>query len=121
MTVLILGGSASGKSKIAEETICSFCEGQKYYIATMKVGNDEENIERVAKHREQRKEKNFVTIECPNNRDNALKEMSAKKNALLECVSNLVANEMFFKAEIASVEDTVNKVVNGIKKFLRRP
>ncbi len=119
MTIMILGGSASGKSKIAEDTICSLCSSRKYYIATMKVGNDEENIERVAKHREQRKEKNFVTIECPCNIENALKEMDTQKNVLLECVSNLAANEMFFGTEITSIEDTVNNVVNGIKTLAK--
>ena len=119
MTILILGGSASGKSKIAEDTICALCNTQKYYVATMKVGDDEENIERVAKHREQRKEKNFVTIECPSNIENALKEMDTQKNVLLECVSNLAANEMFFGFEITSIEDTVSKVVNGIKTLAK--
>lgn len=115
MTILILGGSASGKSGIAEDIICALCSSQKYYVATMNVGDDEENIGRVARHREQRREKNFVTIECPRNIENALTEMDTNKNVLLECVSNLAANEMFFGAQIISAEDTVNRVVNGIK------
>ena len=116
MIVTVIGGSASGKSNIAEDIMCSLSnEERKYYVATMKVGDDEENIERVAKHREARKEKNFVTIECPSNVENAVKEMDTKKNVLLECVSNLTANEMFFGNEISSAEDTACKVIKGIK------
>lgn len=116
MLTLVYGGSASGKSQIAEDIICKISEGKnKYYIATMKVSDDEENIERVEKHRNQRKDKGFVTIECPHDIENAIKEMTSDKNALLECVSNLVANEMFFGGEIKEMEDTVNKVKDGIK------
>lgn len=117
MVTLIYGGSASGKSQFAEDTICSLCKGNKYYIATMKVGDDEENVERVKKHREQRKNKGFETIECPNDLKSAIPQMSKSKNALLECVSNLVANEMFFNGEIIGKEDTVEKVVGGIKEL----
>ena len=119
MITLVYGGSACGKSQYAEDTICRLSEGKsKYYIATMQVGDDEENIERVEKHREMRKEKGFTTIERQVNVDKALDEMSDSKNALLECVSNLVANEMFFDGEIIGREDTVKKVKDGISKLV---
>ncbi len=118
MITLVYGGSACGKSQYAEDTICRLSEGKsKYYIATMQVGDDEENIERVEKHREMRKEKGFTTIECQCNLKMALEKMSDSKNALLECVSNLVANEMFFGGEIISKEETVWKVKDGISKL----
>ena len=119
MITLVYGGSACGKSQYAEDTICRLSEGKsKYYNATMQVGDDEENIERVEKHREMRKEKGFTTIERQVNVDKALDEMSDSKNALLECVSNLVANEMFFGGEIIGKEDTVKKVKDGISKLV---
>ena len=118
MITLVYGGSACGKSQYAEDTICRLSEGKsKYYIATMKVGDDEENIERVEKHREMRKEKGFTTIERQVDVDKALDEMADAKNALLECVSNLVANEMFFGGEIIGKEDTVKKVKDGLSKL----
>ena len=83
----------------------------------MQVGDDEENIERVEKHREMRKEKGFTTIERQVDVKKALDEMTGSKNALLECVSNLVANEMFFGGEIISKEETVWKVKDGISKL----
>lgn len=118
MITLIYGGSACGKSQFAEDTICRLSDGKnKYYIATMQIGDDEENIERVEKHRMMRREKGFTTIECQCNLKKALEKMSDSKNALLECVSNLVANEMFFGGEIISKEETVWKVKDGISKL----
>ena len=119
MITLVYGGSACGKSQYAEDTICRLSEGKsKYYIATMQVGDDEENIERVEKHREMRKEKGFTTIERQVDVKKALDEMTGSKNALLECVSNLVANEMFFGGEIIGKEETVEKVKGGISKLV---
>lgn len=98
MMYLIIGGSGSGKSAYAEELLFSFPDaGKKYYIATMQVC-DEESRRRVQKHRKQREGKRFYTIEQPVHVSGALTQMDAgKKSAMLECVSNLVANEMFAK------------------------
>ena len=98
MMYLIIGGSGSGKSVYAEELLFSLPDaGKKYYIATMQV-YDEESVRRVKKHRKQREGKKFYTIEQPVHVSKALAQMDAdKKSAMLECVSNLVANEMFAK------------------------
>lgn len=98
MMYLIIGGSGSGKSAYAEELLFSLPDaGEKYYIATMQVC-DEESRRRVQKHRKQREDKRFYTIEQPVHVSGALTQMDAgKKSAMLECVSNLVANEMFAK------------------------
>lgn len=98
MMYLIIGGSGSGKSAYAEELLFSLPDaGKKYYIATMQVC-DEESVRRVKKHRKQREGKKFYTIEQPVHVSKALAQMDAgKKSAMLECVSNLVANEMFAK------------------------
>lgn len=109
MMYLIIGGSGSGKSVYAEDLLFSLPDaGKKYYIATMQV-YDEESVRRVKKHRKQREGKKFYTIEQPVHVSKALAQMDAgKKSAMLECVSNLVANEMFSKdmdAEDTHVED----------------
>lgn len=109
MMYLIIGGSGSGKSAYAEELLFSLPDaGKKYYIATMQVC-DEESVRRVKKHRKQREGKKFYTIEQPVHVSKALAQMDAgKKSAMLECVSNLVANEMFAKdvyAEDMHAED----------------
>lgn len=120
MVITVIGGSASGKSELAEDMLERLAEDEKkYYIATMKVGDDEENIERVRKHRLSRKDKNFVTIEKCVDVNNSLEEMdeASPKYALLECVSNLVANEMFFDVSVRDKDETIEKVISDISEL----
>mgnify|MGYP003310508089 CR=1 FL=1 len=63
MIVLITGGSGCGKSTWAEKLIASLPAEKRVYIATMQV-YDEESLRRVERHRAQRADKGFMTIEC---------------------------------------------------------
>lgn len=93
MMLLVIGGSGSGKSKWAERVIASLPAAQKrFYIATMQVW-DEESRRRVARHREQRAQLGFETVECPT--DLAALRLPSGCAALLEDLPNLLANEMF--------------------------
>lgn len=118
MLILVTGGSCSGKSAFAEKLLVETGEDtNKYYIATMEAA-DEESRARVARHRAQRAGKGFITIEQARNVHLAEREFGGepvcqpeansaprdslqtqKKAALLECMSNLVANEMFGAGE----------------------
>ena len=92
MFVTVTGGSGSGKSAFAEEQILKFPEKNRLYIATM-VCFDEESRQRVKRHRKMRKEKHFDTLECPTDLQKLALEPGS--TALLECMSNLTANEFF--------------------------
>nr|WP_314460167.1 bifunctional adenosylcobinamide kinase/adenosylcobinamide-phosphate guanylyltransferase [uncultured Clostridium sp.] len=92
MTALIIGGSGSGKSEYAEDLVVSFGDS-RIYIATMKPW-DEECRNRILRHRNMREKKQFETVECYR----SLKKLDLKKRpsvVLLECMSNLVSNELF--------------------------
>ena len=65
MLTLVLGGAASGKSEYAE-TLVLRSALLRYYLATMQVW-DAECAARVAKHRAMRAQKQFATVECPQN------------------------------------------------------
>ena len=121
MFILLTGGSGSGKSACAEDYALRLSGGKKrYYIATMQI-YDEEGAERVRRHREQRADKGFITIEQPVSVAEALKKMNRSEEksctALLECVSNLVANEMFSEDGIRSPEEVRNKVMGDIRRL----
>lgn len=114
MLSLILGGSGSGKSEYAENLAVSHEKLPLVYIATMQPFDQEGKL-RVEKHRKMRADKNFTTIERYIN----LETLEVPKNSvlLLECMSNLVANEMY--AEGGAGADTVERIMDGILHLLK--
>lgn len=96
MVTLVVGGSGSGKSAYAETLMCEISDVQnKYYLATMQI-YDEDGKRKAERHQKLRQGKGFLTIEQPRDIAQTVLEMKAGANAvLLECISNLTANEMF--------------------------
>lgn len=119
MTILVMGGSGSGKSAWAEERACALSAERKYYLAAMQA-TDPESRERIARHQRQRSGKGFITIEQPAAVQDALKRMEAgESTVLLECISNLTANEMFAGETPLPEEVTAEKVISGIMALKR--
>nr|MBR4279637.1 bifunctional adenosylcobinamide kinase/adenosylcobinamide-phosphate guanylyltransferase [Clostridia bacterium] len=100
MIVLVTGGSGCGKSTWAEKLIASLPEENRIYIATMQV-YDDESVKRVARHRAQRADKGFTTIECE--KDLASAEVPGDSTVLLEDLVNLIANEMFDGGDVKRI------------------
>ena len=115
MMTLVIGGSGSGKSAYAEKISVELGgQSNKYYLATMKV-YDKEIQQKVERHRRLRSGKGFLTIEQPIRIQKALEKMEAgSRIALLECISNLTANEMFAEGEGATANEVAQTVVQGI-------
>ena len=86
--IMISGANGSGKSRYAERIVARTA-GERYYIATMRPCS-EENLQRIEKHREQRKDLQFTTLECPYQVGAAAVERDGV--VLLEDVSNLLAD-----------------------------
>lgn len=109
MMMLVTGGSGSGKSEFAENKTRNLSKDHLNYIATM-VAFDEEAKKKIARHRKMRKDKNFSTIEC----FVSLQQLTlqADDTVLLDCISNLVANEMY--QEDGAHKETVKHVVEGV-------
>lgn len=113
MITLITGGSGSGKSAYAEKYICHALNEkeykEKYYIATMQVFDDE-GQRKIDRHRRLRAGKGFITIEQPRDIQNAVSKLQSEsslktgRSALLECMSNLVANEMFPPVDVSGIQ-----------------
>ncbi len=91
MVVLVTGGSKCGKSLIAEKLIMGY-DCKRYYIATM-IPDGEDAHDAIRRHRQQRRGKGFETIECYRNVGGL--KLCPDSAALLECMGNLCANEMF--------------------------
>ena len=112
MMTVVTGGSGSGKSAFAEDKIVSFGPAKRIYIATMHP-YDEESHKRVARHQKMRAGKGFETVECYT----GLKNLDFPENAvvLLECMSNLVANEMYDPS--GAGENAEESILAGIHKL----
>ena len=106
MITLITGGSGSGKSEFAEN-IAAGLGGSLTYIAAMKP-IDDETVKRIERHRKMRSGKGFSTVECYT----GIKNLDISATALLECMSNLTANEMYLPE--GAGENTVEEILSGI-------
>lgn len=135
MIALVIGGSGSGKSAYAEQmAVKAAGNGSLYYVATMQV-YDEEGKKKVERHQKMRAGKGFFTIEQPRKLKEAAKKVATEKVSagkvaaervpagkivLLECMSNLVANEMFSKENLSAVMDEAkikqlsHEIISGV-------
>ena len=119
MIHFVTGGSGSGKSRFAESIICDYYRETKeaaefdklIYVATM-IPYGEETKQKIMRHREMRKDKGFRTIECYTGLKKLAGVSSCKPYVLLECMSNLAANEMY--EPWGAGEHTVEAVMEGI-------
>ncbi len=136
MMVLVVGGSGSGKSSYAEKVTVSLAQEsvkeitksentslsdfklnipKKYYLATMQVFDDE-GRKKVDRHRNLRNGKGFFTIEQPTRISGALEKMEdGDRTVLLECISNLTANEMFSEEQAVTEMQVTDNVIRDIK------
>jgi adenosylcobinamide kinase/adenosylcobinamide-phosphate guanylyltransferase len=92
MITFISGSVRSGKSSFAEQMIKN--KSNKVYLATS-YSIDSEMDERIKKHQEDRKQDGYKTIEKPYNLNEIVDELSQDDVVLLDCLTNLVANEMY--------------------------
>lgn len=115
MFLVITGGSGSGKSAYAEQCVLDFGPAERIYIATM-YPFDEECDRRIKRHREMRRQKQFSTLECYTGLKTA--DIPEDSVVLLECMSNLTANEMY--QEGGAGGQTVEEILAGICYLLKR-
>ena len=111
MFTLVVGGAASGKSEYAEQLILRAGALPRYYVATMEPFGAEARA-RIARHRVLRAQKRFETIECPVGLSRVL--LPARGAALLECLSNLAANELYSPAGAGGEQAALAAVVDGV-------
>lgn len=128
MLHIVYGGSASGKSSYAESFAMSLQgDGRLLYIATMypykwnTTEIDPETMQRIERHRAMRADKGFDTVECYRH----VEHIMAKRQdvLLLECMSNLLANEMYLEQDsddggLAETMSEVEKTGVGMSETL---
>ena len=88
---------------------------KRVYIATMQV-YDEESVQRVARHRAQRADKGFTTIECE--KDLASADVPEGSVVLLEDLVNLMANEMFGGGDTSRILPALNALARKCQHLI---
>lgn len=137
MFQIVTGGSGSGKSAYAE-TLAMQLAKRRFYIATM-YPFGEESQKKIKRHQKMRAKKQFETIECytglkevelPEEKkveqtaqipgESRQKECQEQEECvvLLECMSNLLANEMY--SEEGAKEKSVEEILRGIEALRRQ-
>ena len=114
MLILVSGGAASGKSEYAEKLAVETAAEPLIYAATMEVWSEEDRL-RVARHRALRRGKGFQTVEAPRRLFEAA--VPEGGTALLECLSNLCANECFGPEGFPGAKE---RILRGIDHLLER-
>lgn len=117
MFCVVTGGSGSGKSVFAEDIAVNQREESSplIYIATM-AATDDEAKQKIERHRQMRKDKNFTTVECYTNLKNV--NVPSHSTVLLDCVSNLAANEMFMPE--GHSDAAVEEIIDGVENIAKR-
>ncbi len=108
--IFISGGVRSGKSHFAESYITNLT-GNYIYLATAKYEGSE-MINRIQTHKNDRKDKGFNTIDKSSDITEIINLLDSNDIILLECLTTLVANEMF--ENNLSENEVVSKVVKDI-------
>lgn len=125
---MVTGGSGSGKSAYAEDWILKKQKenlalqfGREFeedmlpllYIATM-IPYGEEAKKKIERHHRLRAGKGFITVERYTDLKNL--EIPANSGILLECVSNLAANELYrADGTMKERKETLDQIMEGIR------
>ena len=108
MLILVTGASGSGKSGFAENAAMRFGTRVAYIAAMKPDGADAQK--RIERHRAMRCGKGFHTVE----RYTDIKSLDVRTPAILECLPNLLANEMF-SPEGCGADSAEDEIAEGIK------
>jgi len=121
MKIFISGGCKNGKSGCAQK----LARAQKpnfgsspdalFYIATMRPV-DSEDDERIARHRREREGWGFTTIEQPVDIEKILVKCGHESSFLLDSLTALLANEMFFPDGNVN-ENATEKIKDGLLRI----
>ena len=123
MKIYITGGAKNGKStyavdravKLAKET-----DRPLYYIATM-IPRDDEDRERVIRHRKERRGLGFTTIEAGEDVTGIIEGYDERGIYLLDSVTALLANKMFTRVWGAWFnENAAEEVIQDLSAFLEK-
>ncbi|MDO6427018.1 bifunctional adenosylcobinamide kinase/adenosylcobinamide-phosphate guanylyltransferase [Thalassotalea sp. 1_MG-2023] len=106
MIHLVLGGARSGKSRFSEQWIINqFADASRYYLATAQA-YDDEMIERIEKHQQDRLSQHWQLCESPIHIDHVLQKLPDNSVVLIDCLTLWLTNILM---SVESKENTRQK------------
>ncbi|QOY35913.1 bifunctional adenosylcobinamide kinase/adenosylcobinamide-phosphate guanylyltransferase [Anaerobacillus isosaccharinicus] len=122
MLVFITGGVRSGKSAFAERLASSFLTSDRnklIYVATSKIYDSEMKM-RIEKHQEDRGRSGleWETWEQSTQLEHILPNFREHHVVLVDCLTTLVANELFFEIDMWNDPEYRQKIFKRISSFL---
>ena len=120
MTIFISGGCKNGKSTLAEDCCVKLSAGGPlYYVATM-LAYDDEDRERIKRHRSNRRGKGFKTLEQPRCITDCLKKSDYKNGTyLIDSVTALLINEMYSPDRQEADPEAAERTAAELAEFAR--
>jgi len=120
LRIFISGGCKNGKSYYAQ---CLAKKGKRqasplYYIATMK-GVDQEDENRIIRHRQEREGWGFTTVEQYHTIENILLECDHNGSFLLDSLTALLSNEMFPTIDVMNL-NAHEQISKGLLRVLKQ-
>jgi len=112
--ILVTGGARSGKSAYSEALAKSF-SGSRAYIATSPVV-DEEMARRIERHKEQRGNDGWMTIEEETDLTGAIRSASEYDTILVDCLT-LWINNLLYHAELAGKTFSEDDMLEGCREL----
>lgn len=120
LRVFISGGNKNGKSYFAQELAKRAKQHAEplYYVATMRAV-DQEDDERIVRHRQEREGWGFTTIEQSRDIHNILHKCDHNASFLLDSLTALLANEMFPGGSLVR-EDASEYIAGGLLRLMEQ-
>lgn len=128
MLMFISGGVRSGKSSFAEKlaySLLTLSQDKLIYVATSPGGDDEMQV-RIERHQIDRIKSGYVweTREQPVNLEQLLPSFANDQIVLIDCLTTLVANELFSELgkchEPSYVQGIYTRIVNFLDEMKQR-
>ncbi|MCZ2257498.1 bifunctional adenosylcobinamide kinase/adenosylcobinamide-phosphate guanylyltransferase [Sporosarcina sp. G11-34] len=115
----ISGGVRSGKSAYAEQLLVTQNKGRLIYIASGSA-TDSEMSDRIQRHRHDRSEFNWTTIEQPMNLEEVIPFIKQGDFVLWDCVTTWLAHELYNdeKTAMTAIEKTESRLYETIEELL---
>ena len=111
-SILVIGGTRSGKSRHAEELAATH-RGKHVYIATAEAG-DEEMAMRIAAH-QARRGRDWITVQEPLELVSVLRRHADEDSfVLVDCLTLWLSNLMLEKRDIAEEVEDLCEVVKAL-------